>query len=72
MNHPFRFENISLSHPYFDNLIAIWWSKYLNIQGTRMFCLRKGLKHIKLQLKEWNKKEFGNIFEAKTLVEGKM
>jgi hypothetical protein len=33
--------------------------------GTRMFLLHKRLKHIKLRLKEWNKNEFGNIFEGK-------
>jgi len=37
-----------------------------------MFLLQKRLKHIKLKLKEWNKKEFGNIFEGKNYVEGKM
>jgi len=37
-----------------------------------MFLLQKGLKHIKLQLKEWNKKGYGNIFVEKEIVEGKM
>eukprot|EP00253_Pinus_taeda_P015759 PITA_15759 len=37
-----------------------------------MFLLQKRLKHIKLGLKEWNKKEFGNIFEEKEIVEGNM
>jgi len=37
-----------------------------------MFLLQKRLKHIKLMLKEWNKKEFGNIFDGKQFVEGKM
>ena len=37
-----------------------------------MFLLHKRLKHIKLRLKEWNKNEYGNIFEAKKFVEGKM
>ena len=37
-----------------------------------MFRLQKRLKHIKLRLKEWNKKEYGNIFEEKESVEGKM
>eukprot|EP00253_Pinus_taeda_P008377 PITA_08377 len=30
------------------------------------------LKHIKLRLKDWNKNEFGNIFEAIKVVEGKL
>eukprot|EP00253_Pinus_taeda_P007194 PITA_07194 len=33
-----------------------------------MFLLHKILKHIKLRLKDWNKNEFGNIFEAKKVV----
>lgn len=37
-----------------------------------MFLLHKILKHIKLRLKYWNKNEFGNIFEVKKVVEGKM
>ena len=40
--------------------------------GTRMFLLHKRLKHIKLKLKDWNKNEFGNIFEVKKVVERKM
>ena len=71
-NRPFRFENISLSHLDFNSNIDKWWSEDLNVQGTRMFLLQKRLKHIKLRLKEWNKKEFGNIFVAKKYVEGKM
>lgn len=37
-----------------------------------MFLLHKRLKHIKLMLKDWNKNEFGNIFEVKKSVEIKM
>eukprot|EP00253_Pinus_taeda_P009910 PITA_09910 len=37
-----------------------------------MFLLHKRLKHIKLRLKEWNKSEFGNIFEAKKSDEDKI
>eukprot|EP00253_Pinus_taeda_P034998 PITA_34998 len=36
-----------------------------------MFLLHKRLKHIKLRLKDWNKNEFGNIFEVKKVVEDK-
>lgn len=64
-NRPFRFENMWLSHPYFISNIAKWWSEDLNIQGTRMFLLQKILKHFKLRLKDWNKNEYGNIFEGK-------
>lgn len=44
----------------------------MHIQGTRMFLLHKILKHIKIRLKDWNKNEFGNIFEAKKVVERKI
>ena len=67
-----RFENIWLSHPEFNNNIAISRVEDLEIQGTRMFLLQKRLRHIKLRLKEWNRKEYGNIFEAKKFVDGKM
>lgn len=33
--------------------------------------VHKRLKHIKMRLKEWNKKYFGNIFVEKKLVETK-
>lgn len=71
-NRPFRFENIWLSHPDFISNIEKWWSEDLQIQGTKMFLLHKRLKHIKLRLKEWNKKEFGNIFVDKKSVEIKL
>lgn len=37
-----------------------------------MFLLYQSLKHIKLKLKYCNKNEFGNIFEAKKVVEQKL
>eukprot|EP00253_Pinus_taeda_P025821 PITA_25821 len=71
-NRPFIFENICLSHPDFISNIGKWWAEDLQIQGTRMFMLHKKLKHIKMRLKEWNKKDFGNIFVEKISVEIKM
>eukprot|EP00253_Pinus_taeda_P013097 PITA_13097 len=71
-NRPFKFENIWLSHPDFISNIEKWWSEDLQIQGTKMFLLHKRLKHMKLRLKEWNKKDFGNIFVDKKLVEIKL
>eukprot|EP00253_Pinus_taeda_P003950 PITA_03950 len=71
-NRPFRFENIWLTHPNFTSNISSWWSEDLHIQGTSMFLLHKKLKHIKLRLKYWNKKEFGNFFEGKKAVENKL
>ena len=37
-----------------------------------MFLLHSRLKHIKGRLKEWNKKEFGNLFKVKGDVEKKL
>ena len=37
-----------------------------------MYLLHKRLKHIKFRLKEWNKKDFGNIFIDKISVEIKL
>eukprot|EP00253_Pinus_taeda_P003654 PITA_03654 len=71
-NRPFRFENIWLSHPDFINNIEKWWAEDLQIQGTNMFILHKRFQHIKFSLKEWNKKEFGNIFVDKKTVETKL
>eukprot|EP00253_Pinus_taeda_P017284 PITA_17284 len=67
-NIPFRFENVWLSHPDFTNNIDKWWV-YMPVQGTKMFRVSQRLKHIKSRLKDWNKKEFGNIFKAKREVE---
>jgi len=64
-NRPFRFENAWLSHPKFTSNIDTWRREDLNIQGTKMFLLQQKLKHINSRLKDWNKKEFGNIFKAK-------
>eukprot|EP00253_Pinus_taeda_P025757 PITA_25757 len=37
-----------------------------------MFLLHKRLKHIKIRLKEWNKKDFGNIFVDQKSMESKL
>eukprot|EP00253_Pinus_taeda_P025525 PITA_25525 len=68
----FRFENMWLSHLDFIDNIEKWWAKDLQIQGSSMFLLHKRLKHIKQKLKEWNQKEFGNIFTSKKIVEIKI
>lgn len=64
-NRPFRFENMWLSHLDFLSNIKKWWVEDLQIQGSKMFLLHKILKHIKSRLKEWNKKDFDNIFVNK-------
>ena len=71
-NSPFRFENIRLMHSNFLTNVEKWWKEELHLQGTKIFLLHHRLKHIKGRLKEWNKKEFGNIFKAKGDVEKKL
>jgi len=71
-NRPLRLENIWLSHLDFLRNIKKWWNEDLQIQGSKMFLLHKRLKHIKFRLKEWNKKDFGNIFGNKKSVEEKI
>jgi len=36
---------------------------------TKMYILQQRIKHIKIKLKGWNKKKFGNIFKAKKELE---
>lgn len=69
---PFRFENTWLTHSDFLTNIEEWWKEELHLQGTKIFLLHSRFKHIKGRLKEWNKKEFGNIFKAKEDVEKKL
>jgi len=64
-NKPFRFENIWLSRLDFNNNIEKWWAEELHIQGSSMFLLHKRPKYIKQKLKEWNQKEFCNLFTNK-------
>lgn len=71
-NTPFRFENAWLTHSDFLTNIKKWCKEELHLQGTNMFLLHYRLKHIKGKLKEWSKKEFGNIFKAKGDVEKKL
>eukprot|EP00253_Pinus_taeda_P007550 PITA_07550 len=56
----------------FISNIGKWLAEDLQIQGSSIFLLHKRLKHIKLKLKEWNQKEFGNIFTSNKIVESKI
>ena len=44
----------------FVNKVKAWWAFYL-FQGTPSFILAKKLAALKLDLKKWNKSEFGNV-----------
>ena len=47
-------------HKDFDVLIKKTWCN--QFQGSRMFCLVKKMKLLKVKAKDWNRKKFGNIF----------
>eukprot|EP00253_Pinus_taeda_P023228 PITA_23228 len=69
---PFRFESFWLRDPEFIKKVEEWWSQS-TIQGKgkmRMFQLK--LKELKEKIKNWNKKEFGNIMEDKQNLEKEM
>ena len=57
---PFRFENMWLRVDNFVDKVKKWWASYL-FHGTLSFILAKKLAALKLDLKQWNKTEFGNV-----------
>lgn len=71
-NRPFRFEAFWLENPTFMENIKAWWEKRIPVRGSNMYNLRARLKHMKVKLKQWNKMEFGNIFQLKKELEQKM
>jgi hypothetical protein len=44
----------------FVGLVKQWWDSYL-FQGSRSFVFARKLKALKLDLKKWNEKVFGNV-----------
>jgi hypothetical protein len=58
-----------MDHQDFMPNIETWWGEWPNLYGTKMYQFQQRLKHIKLQLKKWNKEVFGNIFEEKNRLE---
>ena len=44
----------------FADKVKAWWASYLFL-GTLSFILAKKLAALKLDLKKWNKSEFGNV-----------
>eukprot|EP00253_Pinus_taeda_P015714 PITA_15714 len=71
-NKPFRFEKFWLDHPNFLEMVKKWWSKPLEISGSKMFNLQKKLKITKQKIKDWNKTVFGNILQEKIILENKL
>ena len=69
---PFRFEKFWLTHLNFKRLITDWWKGKADTGGSIMFNLQQKLKHIKENLKKWNKETFGNIMTEKLRLEAQI
>ncbi|XP_074278025.1 uncharacterized protein LOC141601629 [Silene latifolia] len=58
-NKPFKYYNMWGKAANFINALSNWWD--VQQQGTKMFCLVKKLKHLKLHLRNFNKEFFCDI-----------
>jgi hypothetical protein len=61
-----------MDHQDFMQNIETWWFENPNLYGTKMYQFQHKLKHIKFQIKNWNKEVFGNIFEENKWMEKEM
>ena len=68
---PFRFENMWLKVEGFGDRVKAWWDSY-QYKGTPSFTLAKKLKALKMDLKNWNKLEFGNISVTKSKLQAEL
>ena len=57
---PFKFENMWLKKEGFRALVKPWWNSY-HFQGSPSFIFACKIKALKVDLKKWNDKVFGNI-----------
>ncbi|XP_059066356.1 uncharacterized protein LOC131857673 [Cryptomeria japonica] len=65
---PFKFESMWFRDDNIINLIEKWWSGSVFL-GSKMFIMANKLKLIKRKLLEWNRINFGNIFDKKLSIE---
>jgi len=63
----FKFENMWLKAEGFVGLVKHWWDSYHFI-GTSSFVLARKLKALKIDLKKWNEKVFGNVERKKKIL----
>jgi hypothetical protein len=63
----FKFENMWLEVEGFVGLVKHWWDSYHFI-GTSSFVLARKLKSLKIDLKKWNDKVFGNVERKKKIL----
>jgi len=64
-NHPFQFKKLWLHLSKFLSNNHKWWEEIECIDQSTMFSLYNIMKHIKWQLKGWNKGHIGYILEEK-------
>ena len=57
---PFCFENMWLEEDGFVDRVKSWWTSYL-FPGSPSHIMASKLKALKVDLKQWNTNEFGNI-----------
>eukprot|EP00253_Pinus_taeda_P018922 PITA_18922 len=62
-NRPFRFEAFWFSNPNFKAVVQEAWKTFKPPKGAKMFQFQQKLKNLKQVLKNWNRTQFGNIFE---------
>lgn len=66
---PFRFESFWLRDPQIIKKMEEWWTRSTIRGKGKMHTIQIKLKEMKTKIKEWNKKEFGNIIEVKKKLE---
>jgi hypothetical protein len=64
---PFQFKNMWLKVDGFLYKVRGWWDSY-HFQGSPSYILAHKLKALKMDLKRWNKEEFGNVTGRKNSI----
>ena len=59
-----------MQHPQFESKLAEWWN--IDVDGTALYRVASKRRNVKKKVKIWNKNCFGNIFENKTSIKGKI
>ena len=53
-----------MQHAQFESKLIEWWN--IEVEGNTLFRVAAKLRNVKMEVKIWNKRCFGNIFENKT------
>lgn len=64
----FKFERMWLRHPHFLQHLKQWWVSAPFVPGSKMYQFAMKMKHIKKQIKQWNRDVFKNVFNQKEIV----